>query len=74
MSWPVTLTTSAARVEAMQKAAHDLVVKPLRLPAGIFLFGIQATLRDSFYNRLSFRLLTRANDVTLAKTNLMRRT
>lgn len=24
-------------------AAHELVVKPLRLPAGIFLFGIRAT-------------------------------
>ena len=44
----VTLTTSAARVEAMQKAAHDLVVKPLRLPAGIFLFGIHGTLADPF--------------------------
>ncbi len=44
----VTLTTSAARVAAMQKAANDLVVKPLRLPAGIFLFGIQATLADPF--------------------------
>ncbi len=44
----VTLTTSGARAEAMQKAAHDLVVKPLRLPAGIFLFGIQTTLADPF--------------------------
>ena len=42
----VTLTTSVARVEAMQKAAHDLVVKPLRLPAGIFLFGTRDTLAD----------------------------
>jgi hypothetical protein len=44
----VTLTTSTARAEAMQRAAHDLVVKPLRLPAGIFLFGVQATLADPF--------------------------
>jgi len=44
----VTLTTSTARVEAMQKAVHDLVVKPLRLPAGIFLFGIQSTVADPF--------------------------
>ena len=44
----VTLTTSTARVAAMQKAAHDLVVKPLRLPAHIFLFGIQTTLADPF--------------------------
>ncbi|MGO8754654.1 MAG: replication-relaxation family protein [Gallionellaceae bacterium] len=44
----VTLTTSSARVEAMQRAAHDLVVKPLRLPAGLFLFGVQSTLADPF--------------------------
>lgn len=44
----VTLTTSIARIVAMQKAAHDLVVKPLRLPAGIFLFGIQASVADPF--------------------------
>jgi hypothetical protein len=33
------VTTSAARAEAMRRAAHDLVVQPLRLPAGMFLFG-----------------------------------
>ena len=35
-------------VEALQKAAHDLVVKPLQPPAGIFLFGIQANSADPF--------------------------
>lgn len=30
----------------MQQADYDLVVRPLRLPTGIFLFGIQATLPD----------------------------
>ncbi len=40
--------TSIARVAAMQKVAQDLIVKPLRLPAGIFFFGIQATLPDPF--------------------------
>jgi len=42
------LTTSAARVAAMQKAAHELVVKPPRLPAGIFLFGVQTISADPF--------------------------
>lgn len=32
----------------MHKAADDPVVKPLRLPVGIFLLGIQATLADPF--------------------------
>lgn len=44
----VTLTTSTARVAAMQKAAHELVVRPLRLPAGMFLFGVQTPLVDPF--------------------------
>ena len=44
----VTLTTSSVRVEAMQRAAHDLVVRPLRLPPGIFLFGVQADATDPF--------------------------
>jgi hypothetical protein len=44
----VTLTTSAARAAAMQRAARELVVKPLRLPAGIFLFGVQTALVDPF--------------------------
>ena len=35
----LTLTTSAARVEAMRQAAWELVVRPLRLPVGLFLFG-----------------------------------
>ena len=44
----VTLTTSTTRLAAMQKGAHDLVMRPLLLPAGIYLFGIQATLADPF--------------------------
>jgi len=44
----VTLTTSAARVQAMRRAANDLVVKPRRLPAGIFLFGLQTSLVNPF--------------------------
>lgn len=44
----VTLTTSAARAAAMRHTIHELVVKPRRLPAGIFLFGVQSTLADPY--------------------------
>jgi hypothetical protein len=39
----LTLTTSAARAESMRKAAQELIVKPFKLPPGLFLFGV---LRD----------------------------
>jgi len=35
----LTLTTSAARAEAMREAAFGLVTRPLRLPPALFLFG-----------------------------------
>ncbi|MDP3749375.1 MAG: replication-relaxation family protein [Phenylobacterium sp.] len=38
----LTVTTSAARAEAMRQAAHRLIVQPMGLPAGLFLFGGQA--------------------------------
>jgi hypothetical protein len=37
----VFLTTSAVRSTAMRSAASELVVKPLRLPTGMFLFGAE---------------------------------
>lgn len=36
----LTLTTSPARAEAMRQAAVALVVRPMRLPPGLFLFGV----------------------------------
>lgn len=36
------LTTSNARAEAMRAAAERFVLRPLNLPAGLFLFGAQA--------------------------------
>jgi hypothetical protein len=38
----LTLTTSPARAEAMREAAQRLIVRPLKLPPGLFLFGVQA--------------------------------
>lgn len=35
----LTVTTSAARAEAMRQAAHRYIVGPMALPAGLFLFG-----------------------------------
>lgn len=35
------LTTSNARAEAMRAAAEQFVLRPLKLPAGLFLFGAQ---------------------------------
>lgn len=51
----LTLTTSAARAKAMRRVAQEIVVRPLRLPAGLFLFGVmersgnpfEAVLQDS---------------------------
>lgn len=40
------LTTSAARAEAMRQAANSFVVKPARLPAGLFLFGALGNCED----------------------------
>lgn len=37
----LTLTTSASRAAAMRETALNLVVRPLRLPPGLFLFGVQ---------------------------------
>ena len=37
----LTLTTTFARAEAMRKAAEQFVVKPQRVPPGLFLFGVQ---------------------------------
>lgn len=42
----LTLTTSAARAEAMRQTASALVVQPMRLPPGLFLFGAQGEGRD----------------------------
>jgi hypothetical protein len=36
------VTTSQARADAMRAAANQFVVKPLRLPTGLFLFGHEA--------------------------------
>jgi len=42
----LTLTTSAARADAMRQTASDLVVRPMRLPPGLFLFGALADASD----------------------------
>jgi len=42
------LTTSAARSEAMRQATHELVIRPLRVPAGLFLFGSQSNGANPF--------------------------
>ena len=34
------LTPSAVRAEAMRQAASSFVIKPMRLPPGLFLFGV----------------------------------
>jgi hypothetical protein len=39
----LTLTTTGARAEAMQRVAQRFVVNPLRVPAGLFLFGVQSS-------------------------------
>lgn len=35
----LTLTTSGSRAEAMRSASDEMVVRPMRLPKGLFLFG-----------------------------------
>ena len=45
----LTLTNSARRAEAMREAASALVVRPERLPAGLFLFGVQAEGQDPLH-------------------------
>lgn len=37
----LTLTTSQARAESMREAAERFVVGPMKLPPGLFLFGVQ---------------------------------
>jgi len=48
------LTTSQARAEAMREAAQRLIVEPMKLPPGLFLFGAQSDagdpLRTDFVN------------------------
>jgi len=40
------LTTSAARAEAMRSAAQEMVINPMKLPPGLFLFGVQDSAAD----------------------------
>jgi hypothetical protein len=56
----LTLTTSEARAEAMRKAALEFVVRPLKVPPGLFLFGVQT----SPTNALKAGLQTAAGDST----------
>lgn len=42
----ITLTTSESRAAAIRRTAHDLVVRPRRLPPGIFLFGVHGAAAD----------------------------
>jgi hypothetical protein len=42
----LTLTTSAARAETMRRAVHKFVVRPLKVPPGVFLFGVQTGSAD----------------------------
>ncbi len=42
------LTTSASRATAIRRAAAEFVVKPFRLPPGMFLFGDQIASSDLF--------------------------
>lgn len=42
----LTLTTSPARAEAMRSAAEQLIVRPQKLPPGLFLFGVQPEGQD----------------------------
>jgi hypothetical protein len=49
------LTTSEVRAEGMRRVAHDLVVGPLGLPEGLFLFGVQSgddPFRSEFQNSI----------------------
>lgn len=39
----MTLTTTEARAEAMRKACEDYVVRPQKVPPGLFLFGVTKT-------------------------------
>jgi hypothetical protein len=59
----LTLTTSASRAEGMRVSAESLITGPMKLPPGLFLFGVQASNADPLGLEL--------HDASGAKTQLL---